>query len=384
MTGARRATTRWTAWLVAAGAATLLVACTTPLQRGEALYQQGDRRGALEVWRQVPADSHDRAAAEQRIAQVEDEQAKLLTRYRQRGRYFERKGRLAESILSYRVVLKLDSSDAETLARVQELSRRLAEEKAGLDAAARAALAAGELKEARAQAAALRQLDPFDPAAERVERDVDQALDAEIERLLANGRRGFTAGDYPRASEQFQAVLALDPENESAQGYLSYMAAIRSEEEAIRTAERAAQIPRTARGSRRPEPIQLRASEAEIRAEGFHQNALAAERAGDLLGAIGQDQRALAVDPGHARARAHVAELRGKLAADVPAWIEAGRAAFAQEDLQTALDQWRRVLLVDPGNEKALQYVARAEQLLQNLEQLRAEPEPPRAVGVQR
>jgi hypothetical protein len=39
---------------------------------------------------------------------------------------------------------------------------------------------------------------------------------------------------------------------------------------------------------------------------------------------------------------------------------------------------------VEPDNERASQYVARAEKLLQNLEQLRAEPDAPRAVGAQR
>ena len=32
---------------------------------------------------------------------------------------------------------------------------------------------------------------------------------AEVERLLAAGRRGFTAGDYPLAAERLRAVLAL-------------------------------------------------------------------------------------------------------------------------------------------------------------------------------
>ena len=55
--------------------------------------------------------------------------------------------------------------------------------------------------------------------------------------------------------------------------------------------------------------------------------------------------------------------------------IEAGRNHFRNEDLQSALDSWRRALLVDPNNERAQAYAAKAERQLQNLERLRSEPD---------
>ncbi|MCC6640517.1 MAG: hypothetical protein IT386_05045 [Deltaproteobacteria bacterium] len=360
-------------------AALLLAACATPLESGERLYQQGDRIGAIDAWRRIPDDSHEHAGAQQRIAAVEDEQQKLLARYEQRARYFERKGRIAESILSWRVVLKLDPDDTETLAHVQDLSRQLAARKSALDTSFRTALEQGRLADARAGVEELRRLDPFDPAAESGEREVETALGAEIERLLAAGRRGFTAGDYPKATDALRAVLALEPENESAQGYLSYIELIRESERS----KASASATTASRSATRSEPPQLRATDVEIRAEGFHRNAIAAERAGDRYGAIRQDLRALAANPAHARARDHVAKMRAQLAEEVPGLIDAGRIAFQQEDIQSALDQWQRALLVDPDNERAAQYATRAEKLLQNLEQLRAEPAPP-AVGVQR
>lgn len=354
--------------------------CTTPLDRGAKLYQQGDRLGAVEVWRGIGSDSHEYAVAQQRIGAAEAEYQKLVTRHEQRGLYFERKGRLAEAILSWRVVLKLDPANPGTLAHVQALARQLATRKTELDASFRSALAEGRLADARASVAELRLLDPFDPAAESGERAVDEALGQEVERLLAAGRRGFSAGDYGHASEQFRAVLALVPENESARGYLSYIDLIRESEKA----RRAAVPPASGKVASRSDPPQLRATDAEIRAEGFHQNALAAERAGDAFGAIRHELRALAASPEHSGAQRHLAALREKLSPDVPELIDAGRTAFQQEDLQSALDHWRRALLVDPGNERAVEYTARAEKLLQNLEALRAEPEPPRAVGAQR
>jgi tetratricopeptide (TPR) repeat protein len=361
--------------------ALLLAGCTTSLERGEQRYQQGDRLGALDLWRQIPSDSHQHDLAQQRIAAVEDESQKLVARYQQRGRYFEGKERLAESILSWRVVMKLQPGDAETLAHVQDLSRRLAARKAALDVSFRASLAAGKLSQARTQVDELRKLDPFDPAAESGQREVNEALGAEVERLLAAGRRGFSSGDYTRATQQFRDVLVLEPENESAQGYLSYIQSVRKSEKARPLSTTPTPPDKVVA---RTEPPPLGASDAEIRAEGFHQNALAAENAGDAYAAIRHELRALGVNPNHARAKEHLVALRTQLGPEVPGLIDAGRTAFQQEDLQSALDQWRRALLVEPDNERATQYVSRAEKLLQNLEQLRAEPEPARAVGAQR
>ncbi len=74
-------------------------------------------------------------------------------------------------------------------------------------------------------------------------------------------------------------------------------------------------------------------------------------------------------------ARSHLATLRGRLASEVDGLIEEGRLAFRSEDLQSALDLWRQALLLDPENERARAYTARAEQQIQNLERLRSGPD---------
>ncbi len=53
--------------------------------------------------------------------------------------------------------------------------------------------------------------------------------------------------------------------------------------------------------------------------------------------------------------------------------IERGREAFQNEDLQSALDDWRLALLIEPSNERTRAYIARAEQQLANLESLRSD-----------
>jgi tetratricopeptide (TPR) repeat protein len=341
----------------AAVAVLALVGCTTPLQRGERLYREGDRLAALEVWREVPEDDSSYEKVRERIEVVESEFQRLVVQYKQRGRYYEGKDRLAESILNYRLALKLQPDDRETLAHVQELARVLSRRKAELQAEYRRAFDAGELPEARAALATLRILDPFDFELETEERKFNAALRAEVARRMAAGRRGFAAGDTEGAMAGFRAALDLDPDNESARGYLSYIETLKQRRE-------------TAGGQTGGATF---ATDEQIRAEGFYQNALAAERRGDLYAAIRQNLRALEADPDHRAAKAHLRALRGRLTIEVPALIEAGRAAFRSEDLQSAIDLWRRALLVDPGNERVIAYIGRAEQQLQNLERLRSE-----------
>jgi tetratricopeptide (TPR) repeat protein len=337
----------------------LVAACTTPLQRGEKLYREGDRVGALDVWRHIPPTSLQYEPARQRIAEVEDEFHQLEVRYKQRARYFERNERLAEAILNYRLALKLEPEDRETMAHVQELSRTLAARKVTVQEAYKQAFAKGDLPEARSQLILLRQVDPFDPDLEADQAEFEAALRKEVDQRLARGRKAFNEGQYASAEREFHSVLDLEPGNESAQGYLSYIASGRE----------------AASGSGGKGTPHTTATDAQIRAEGFYQNALADERKGDGFGAVQQDLKALEADPNHAAARKHLAATRQHMAPEVDGLIESGRTAFREEDLQGALDQWRKALLIDPDNERALGYVARTEKLLENLEQLRAEPE---------
>ena len=343
----------------------LLASCTTPLEQGEQLYREGDRLGALEIWRSVPADAGNYDEARSRIGVVEADFERLVVQYKQRGRYYDGKDRLAESILNYRLALKLQPDDAEALAHVQQLARSLAGRKAELQQAYTASFERSDLPAARRHLAALRTLDPFDPELETDERQLHAALQNEVDRRMAAGRHGFAAANYDASVEAFRAALDLDPDNESARGYLSYIATLRRE---------------AASSGTRPAAFDASASFAsdeEIRAEGFYQNALAAERSGDPYAAIRNDLRAREANPEHTAARRHLHTLRQRLSAEVPGLVEAGRTAFGAEDLQSALDFWRRALLIDPENERVIAYIGRAERQLQNLEQLRSEPEAP-------
>jgi len=345
----------------------LALACTTPLELGERRYQDGDPLAALAIWRGVESDQFEYEAAQRRIGEVEQEFGQQVRFYKKRALYYEERDRLAESVLNYRLALTLQQEDRATLAHVQELVRRLASEREAKRLELRESFARGDLAAAHQALSRLRLLDPFSPETTNDGRQLDAALAAEIERRLARGRRGFGSGDHLAAEQAFLSVLELDPNQSTAQGYLAFIERIREQDREQAAAKLA-----------RVEPREVRASDAEIRAEGLFRNALAAERRGDGFEAIRWDIRALRADGSHARARRHLSGLRERMRPEVPGLIEAGRRQFQQEDLQSALDLWRRALLVDPKHGEAREYAARAEQLLENLDRLRGAPLPPR------
>jgi tetratricopeptide (TPR) repeat protein len=340
-----------------------LTACINPLELGERRYREGDRVAALETWRSVRSDSLYYQAIQRRIRDVEDELEQLVVLFKKRGGYYERKGRLAESVLNYRLALKLQPDDRPALDRVQSLVRSLAALSEEARAAYAEAFEAGDLVAARSHLAALSTLDPFDPRLATDERQLEDTLRREVRPRVAKGRRAFSSGDYRSAERAFRLVLQLDPDNETAKGHLSFIAQIRNEEKTAPGAE-----PRVF------DPPQVHATDEEIRAEGFFQNALGAERAGAPFKAIEYDIKALEANPNHPIAGTHLSEIRSRLPS-VEDLIEAGRDLYQQEDLEAALEQWRKALLIEPDHTQALEYVARAERLLENLERLRDEPD---------
>ncbi len=331
------------------------------MEQGEQHYREGDPHAALESWESIPQRSTDYATAQERIEEVTLERAQLIDRYLRRARYFERKKRLAESLLNYRLALRLQY-DEPTMAHVQELARTLVTWKKQHWETFDAAFQAQKLAQAQEALKLLETFDPFDPQLTLTKSLLDEALTVRVDEILSRGRRSFSDGAYTKAQKAFREALELDPTNEVAQGHLAYIVAIRQTE-------------RGSNGSKdRVALKKLQATETEIRAEGLYQNALASEKTNDPYAAIRYYELALTADPRHENARKHLDRLRAALTPRFEDLVEQGRSAFREEDLQAALDYWGRALLIDPNDDRVKGYAERAQKLLEELERLRATP----------
>jgi tetratricopeptide (TPR) repeat protein len=342
-------------WLLAAA----LVGCATPYERGAALYREGDLRGALDAWRNVAPGQSEHAEAQKQIGMVEAEFGRMLQRYEKRGLFYESEGRLAEALLSYRLALKLDPEQPELLTRVQQLVRSLDERKRQESQALRQELAGGDLVDAGQHARELEKLDPFSPVIQVDVRQVRAELGEEVLKNLESGKASYNAGARARARVSFEKVLELDPENETALGYLSY---IRNDETRKRDAPESGGIAEP--------PVEL--TPAEISAEGYFRSATQAEQAQDLFRALQQYNAALRERPSHVKARAALEQLRDRMRPQIPELEITAKRYFQDEDLQNAVLTWKRVLLIDPERQSASNNLERAERMLARLEELQS------------
>ena len=341
----------------------MCLACAQAYDRGEKLYSQGDVAGALSVWRSIPETSREYPRAHARLETLEAELASSLQRYEKRAQFFEGEGRLAEAVLYYRLALKLDPDRPQTLDRVQKLFRDLHAQEDAERKRLAAALAAGNLRQANESAEKLSRLDPFDPAIQIEVRQVYAETGAQVLRSLEDGKRAYALGDRAGARAAFERALELDPENEAALGYLSY---IKRYDLQVAEEDQQRRVAKSSGGA--PPPPTL--SSQEILAEGHYRAGQQAEEANEPYRALEEYIEALRIDDKHVGARRQLGSLRQQLAPRVPQLYEQGKRYFQDEDLEQALAVWREALLIAPDDQRTKENVDRAERILSRLEEI--------------
>jgi tetratricopeptide (TPR) repeat protein len=183
--------------------------------------------------------------------------------------------------------------------------------------------------------------------------EVEAELAGRVQRYIANARELEREGRLAEAVLDYRLALELQPDDAETLAHVQQLArdavtqrsALLDAYREVRARGDLAAAEPALEKLRRLDPLEPAYQSEELR----------------LRSAIEEERRAR-------RERARAAR-----AAQVESLVEAGRTAFGDEKLETALDLWRRALLIDPDNERIQAYIARAERQLETLEQLRAE-----------
>lgn len=331
----------------------VLLSCTTTLERGEELYRQGDLRGAIGVWSEVEPGSSEYERAQERLVESQAEYARRIQRYMKRADFFASEGRLAEAVLYYRLTYKLAPDRRELQDRVQQLVREQRSTETSEIRLLREALDAGDLKMAGEHAANLERINPLDPAIQLEIGEVEASTGAQVLAHLSEGEAAYARGEAENARQSFESVLVLDPQNSEALGYLEYI--------------KRSRVPRSP--TELPKPPSA-VSPEEILAEGHYQAAITSEDAGRVFKAISEYNAALKVNPQHSESREARARLRERLVPRVEELYTEGKRFFQEEDLHNALRVWRQALLIQPRDERIGENIDRAQKMLDRLEEI--------------
>jgi tetratricopeptide (TPR) repeat protein len=262
-------------------------------------------------------------------------------------------GNLAEALLSYREASReLQSPQAsERIKRCEQQIRRAADnERTKHDMLARAVELYTDRQWADA-AAGFEEVLALDPRNELASGYLSKARDRireSYERTLAEADRLGADGRYGAALQLLKTELEKTPRDARIEAKIRTVEALRTEAAARKN--RAAAAP-AARALGPDELAQIRAS---------YDRGVESFKRGDFAGAIEEWE-------GVRREYSEFEEVAGYL---VKAYQYLGMEYYARHEYEKALETWNKILVVDPDNEKALRYIQKTKEELSKLEGL--------------
>ncbi len=249
-----------------------------------------------------------------------------------------------------------EENHAAVVEELREIQVREAEDRL------RAALESDDPAEARAALEALQRLAGDHPILPRFEQQMDQLQAGAVARAASEATSAEADGDWVAALQAWERVAELDPGNP---GPSDAQSRWRAELEAARSDSEAARL--EAEKARR-----------QLVEEQRYTVALEHFAEGEFDAAEGLAQQVLEAQPQHAGALELLVLLEEQRAApralnpqeekEVRGYYLAGLSYFSAADYKSAIQEWERILEVDPGNEGALNNIAEARARLAHLQ----------------
>lgn len=209
-------------------------------------------------------------------------------------------------------------------------------------------------------------------------------LESNVRRLLSVGDSLRARRDFERARRSYEQVLELDPLNDSIMVKLTELEGMMKEnvqtilnrartllsrnqlDEAQREFERVlAMEPRNADARKGLESVRGK------RVQEIFERGKAAFDESNYWVAVNTMVEVLQRDEKHRDARTYLERAREALKTEIDKIFRAGVQLYIKEEYKAALDEWNKVLLIDPQHTATLEYKRRAEEKLRALERLR-------------
>jgi cytochrome c-type biogenesis protein CcmH/NrfG len=315
-------------------------------------------------------DEQRQAAAEQRAR--EDQQVirrafdARVKEHRDKAMAEEAEGNLAGALDEWKVVLDLAPGDPDATARINSVTVRLVEE---------------QEKAAR-----------------------DMVKQREITARFAEGLRLYQENDYAASREAWRAILAIDSTHAEAKDYLERTQA-EIEKEIRAHARRASQFEQSGRlteaigewnnvESLDPGNRQAKAAVERIRKRiedqsqnleqaskkleivNLYNDALQAFNQGEYDKAIAGLDKLLALEPGHEEAKnlramaiRKITPLTKQEEDEIRKLFLRGMEYFAKDEYAKAIEQWQKILDIDPTNESVKRNIDEAKERLKQIEE---------------
>jgi tetratricopeptide (TPR) repeat protein len=286
--------------------------------------------------------------------------------HRDRAAAYEAQGNLAGAVDEWKIVLDLSPGDADATARLSAVTVKLVDEQ------------------------------------EQTARDREKQR--EISARFAEGLRLYQENDYAGSREAWRAILAVDSTHAEAADYLA-RTQTEIDKQITGHARRAGQLEQSSRfteaisewnnvESLDPGNRQAKAAVERIRRniEQQSQNLEQASRKLEIVNlydtalqefnqgqydkAISDLDRLLALEPGHeeaknlrAMAKRKITPLSKQEEEEVRRLFLRGMQHFAKDEYQKAIEQWQKILEIDPTNESVKRNIEEAKERLKQLEE---------------
>ncbi len=238
----------------------------------------------------------------------------------------------------------------------------------------------GFLSEARKQALKVGEKESRYQEARNLLKKIDRLFFWLSSEHIEIGKLYEQAGVFGAAIDEFTAALRLNPNNKKIEkrldalkaGDLSYieeeratfLKSQREKEERVRKVER-----RRERSQRAVAQEKVKATPEALAFEHYRRGVVHLD-ADKLAMAIDEFEAVTRVLPSYRDAGALLDKVRKRRDREVDIYLKKGISYFQEEELEKAIEAWEMVLELDPGNETALDYKARAERVMSRLREI--------------